>query len=390
MRRYVYCFVVLVFFLNLGMGFSSAENVKVLKIANISAMSGQAASWGVGGSRALHMASEDVGTFTVGGQSYKWEVVDYDHGYNPATAVSALNRAIFTDGIRYGWIQGSGVHPALLPLLKENYFLDFGMMGAGKNLTNPDNPTVFRSMASSDEILMTFFEDIYKIYKVDSIGVIVPNDEMGRSDAEIWRNLHREKKPDIKILGEEYYERGTTDFYPALKRILVKKPGMLFTNAAPTGTIALIAKQARELGFNGIINDATSVLEADVLWNTAGKASDGILAARMWPEPPTRTYVELERRYKEKYKEEMVSLFPEAYAAIPWITEAIRKANSIDTKKVVPALADTVYKNHPFGLASWGGERFYGIKRQIEYPIPLSITENGKWKKVVIKQGKLD
>ncbi len=364
--------------------------MKALKFANISPLSGPAAPWGIAVSRGHEMAAEDVGVFTIGGQQYKWEIVNYDSKYIPGDALSALNKAIFTDGAHYGTVLGAGVHPPLMPLIRENKFLDVASMAGGVKFTNPENPTVFRLHASTDQLIMTFFDDIYRIYKIKRVGIIVPNDEMGKADWELLVKLHKERKPETTIVAEEFFERGMTDFYPALKRMLAKKPDLICTDAAPTGTVALIAKQSRELGFKGILYNPTGVLEAKVLFDTAGKSSDNVLVPRIWAETPTKVYGDLERRYREKYKEEVAALFFEIYAMIPWITEAMKKANSTDVDKFLSAFADMPYKDHPFGPASWGGLKNYGIKRQMVYPIPLSILEGGKWKKVMVKEGKFD
>lgn len=380
----------LMLFLGVGFGISYSADVTAIKFANISCQSGPCAVWGMGISRAVRMAAEDIGTFVVAGKSYKWEVIDYDHKYNPSEALSALNRAIFTDNVRYTIIQGAGVHPPLIPLLRENKILNFGFMCAGKKFTNPDNPTTFRNAGSSDTLIRNFMADIYRIYKMKRVATIAPNDEMGRADVEILHETHKDFKLEPTIVAEEFYERATVDFYPALKRMLAKNPDMIFTDAAPTGTIALIAKQARELGFKDIIFEPTGVLEAKVLFETAGKGSDNILVLRMWPKAPTKLYADIERRYEEKYREPMASVLPEGYAVVPWATEAMKKAGTVESGKVIPVLAETPFENHPFGPAHWGGEKFYGVKRQIIYPTPMSMLTDGKWKLVMVKEGKLD
>jgi len=67
----------------------------------------------------------------------------------------------------------------------------------------------------------------------------------------------------------------------------------------------------------------------------------------------------------------------------------MQKANSIDVEKVIPVLADMPNRDHPCGPASWGAEKFYGVKRQIVYPVGLCILEDQKWK-LLMKKAKLD
>ncbi len=348
MKKLSYFLVATVALFIVGLGFSNAAEVKMIKYGNISAMSGPSAPWGVAIARALRMAAEDIGTFTIAGQSYKWEVIDYDHKYNPADAVSAVNKAIFTDNIRYGCVQGAGVHPPVIPLLRQNDFVDMGMMAGGKNITNPENPSIFRIMASTDQLIMTFFEDIYRIYKVKRVAIIVPNDEMGKADWSLMKKLHQERKPATEIVAEEFFERGMTDFYPALKRMFAKNPDMIFSDASPTGTVSLLAKQSRELGFKGPIYNPTGALEAKTLWETAGKGSDRVVVPRIWAKAPNKIYSDLEKKYEEKFKEPMLGLVPEIYPLLFWTVEAMKKANSVDNEKVYKALRETSYKDHPF------------------------------------------
>ena len=58
-------------------------------------------------------------------------------------------------------------------------------------------------------------------------------------------------KTGAQFVAEEYYERSAKDFGPALLRIIAQKRDLIETGGSPTGSIALIAKQARELGFQG-------------------------------------------------------------------------------------------------------------------------------------------
>jgi hypothetical protein len=80
----------------------------------------------------------------------------------------------------------------------------------------------------------------------------------------------------------------------------------------------------------------------------------------------------------------------EAYGATRWVVNVIQKAGTFDTKKVAEALAESTYPEHPFGAASWGGQKMYGLRRQIVAPIPASIIKDGKWEPLEVLPGKLD
>ena len=368
-----------------------AHAQKVFKIGAIVPVSGPAAAFGLGVQRGLELAAEDVGVFTVAGEKYKLEVVTYDTVYAPDKTVAALNRAVYNDNVKYGVIIGAGVHPPILPIIRETGFLDFAFAAAGRQITNPENPTAFRIMASSDQLYATYAVAIAEKLGGKRIAFLGPNDELGKNDAKaIKAEVEKMKGKGVTFVGEEYYERGARDFGPALLRLIAQKPDIIDTDGSPTGSIALIAKQARELGYTGYFVNSTAVLEAKAIADIAGKAGDNIIALRIWANPPTKLYTELAERHQKKWGEAAPGTLWETYGAARWLVDTLGKAGTLDTKKVAAALAASSYADHPFGPASWGGEKNYGIKRQIVIPIPAAILKNGKWEPFDVRSGKFD
>lgn len=369
----------------------AAHAQKPFKIAAIVPVSGPAAAFGLGVQRGLELAAEDVGVFTVGGEKYRMEVATYDTVYAPDKTVAAINRAVYNDGVKYGVIIGAGVHPPILPIIRETGFLDFAFAAAGKQITNPENPTAFRIMASSDQLYQTYAVAIAEKLGAKRIAFLGPNDELGKNDAKaIKAEADKLKAKGVSFVAEEYYERGARDFGPALLRLIAQKPDIIDTDGSPTGSIALIAKQARELGYNGYFVNTTAVLEAKAISDIAGKAGDNIIALRIWAKPPTPLYTQLAERHQKKWGEAAPGTLWETYGAARWLVDTIARAGTFDTKRVADALASSTYANHPFGAASWGGEKNYGIKRQIVIPIPASILKNGKWEPFDVRSGKFE
>ena len=368
-----------------------AHAQKPFKVAAIVPVSGPAAPFGIGCVRALEMAAEDLGVFTVAGEKYKLEPVTYDTVYKPDQTVAALNRAVYNDGVKYGIIIGAGVHPPILPIIRETGFFDFAFAAAGKSVTNAENPTVFRIMASSDQLYHTFTASVYKKLGIKRVAYLGPNDDLGKYDSKALKEqIEKLKGQGAQFVGEEYYERGAKDFSPALLRLIAQKPDAIDTDGSPTGSIALIAKQARELGYKGYFVNSTAVLEAKQISDIAGAAGDNIVAYRIWGKPPTPLYTQLADRYRKKYNEEPAGTLWEAYAATRWLVQVLEKVGTFDTKKVAAALAESKYPDHPFGPAQWGGEKTYGLKRQIVYPLPVSVLKSGKWEQIEVLMGTLD
>jgi branched-chain amino acid transport system substrate-binding protein len=368
-----------------------AEAQKAFKVGNISPVSGPAAAFGIGVQRALELAAEDIGTFTVAGEKYKLEPVTYDTVYDPAKTVAAINRAVYNDGVKYGIIIGAGVHPGILPIIRETGFLDLAFAAAGRTITNAENPTVFRIMASSDQLYRTFTAPVYQKLGIKRVAFLGPNDELGKNDSKVLKDVIGSMKGQgVQLVGEEYYERGAKDFGPALLRLIAQKPDAIDTDGSPTGSIALIAKQAREQGYTGYFVNSTAVLEAKAIWDVAGPAGENIIAYRIWARAPTPLYQQLADRHQKKWGEAPAGTLWEAYAAARWLVDVVQKANTFDTRKVADALAESKYDAHPFGPATWGGQKTYGAKRQIVAPIPASILKAGKWEQLEVLPGTLE
>ncbi|MFN0304535.1 MAG: ABC transporter substrate-binding protein, partial [Burkholderiales bacterium] len=232
---------------------------------------------------------------------------------------------------------------------------------------------------------------VYEKLAIKRVASLVPNDDLGRFDARTLKEIVTGPlKGKVEYVGEEFFERGAKDFQAALLRLLAQKPDAIDTNASPTGTIALIAKQARELGYEGYFINSTAVLEAKAIVDIAGKAADKVVAYRIWAKSPTPLYDQLAERHVKKYKEPALGIIWESYAAMRWVVEVVQKTDTFDTRKVSDALAASTFANHPFGPASWGAEKTYGIKRQIQTPLPASIIKDGKWESLDVRVGKLD
>ena len=364
---------------------------EAFKIGNLSPLSGPAAAFGIGINRGIELAAEDIGAFTVAGKQYKLELTPYDTSLDPGKTVAALNRAVLNDNVRYGFILGAAVHGAVLPIIRQNGFFDIFMGAAGKEITNAENPTVFRFMASSDQLYYTFTPEIYKKLNIRRVAFLGPNNDLGRSDVRTLKDVAtRLKGQGVEFVGEELVEINAKDFQAALLRLLAKNPDVIDTNAAPTGTVGLIAKQARELGYKGYFISSTAVLEAKALVNIAGKGADNIVAYRIWSNPPTKLYQEIAERHEKKYKEATLGTVWEAYAATRWVVEAVVKAGTFDTKKVAEQLAGSTFQFHPYGPATWGGDKTHGTRRQIQTPLPASIIRDGKWEPLETRMGTLE
>ena len=77
---------------------------QTLKLGVLATLSGAGTAWGMAMQGAAELAAEDVnskGGLEVGGKKYKIEIVAYDDHYKAADALTAINRLIFDDSIKF-------------------------------------------------------------------------------------------------------------------------------------------------------------------------------------------------------------------------------------------------------------------------------------------------
>src|SRR5258705_10850754 len=245
--------IVLVAVMALGWAAPAGAAEKSLEIGVLGPLSGGAAAYGVGLVRAAEIRTDEInkaGGLKVGGDVYRIKLVTYDHKASAADAATAANKLIFQDKVKYIIGNAVGATCNAVQTVSEPQKVLFSFMCWGTKNLGPDKPYSFRSLLSQWEVAEPFYRWVKEKHpSIKRIAVISPNDTSGiDTNTAIMKYA---KALGFEVVADEYYERGTKDFYPALTKILALKPDLLDVAAAPAGEAGLILKQARELGFKG-------------------------------------------------------------------------------------------------------------------------------------------
>ena len=359
-------------------GQSAVFAAEEIAFCNITALSGPAAPWGIPSARGLRLGAEEVnenGGFKVEGKVYKWKIIDYDHKYTPAEAVKAANRAIYSDKARYLSIMGGSPTLACLPLMKENKILSLNAAGGGKSVTNPDNPLVFRYIASVHSVYASIYPYLMKNEGVKTSACVNPDDATGQSGYAASRMMA--DASNVKIIVKEYFERGSKDFTAMLTRVLAKKPDMIDTCYTDSTSSALICKQARELGYEGVIL-LTWGPDPEQVLKIAGPHAEKAYMALGPLEPKTPHQKQVYERFTAKWGAgEWDRNVWFQYDLIPCLTKAIVETQSFDPHILARHLEAMTWEG-VMGKAYFGGSKLFGIKRQYMVPLSLYQFQNGK------------
>ena len=183
------------------------------------------------------------------------------------------------------------------------------------------------------------------------------------------------KSAGITVTGAEAYVAKTTDFTPQLTKLLQDKPDTIFLcGYHPEG--ALIAGQARKLGFDGPLFGADGIDNEDYI-KIGGKATDNtyctvpFLAASAGAEGQA-----FAKRFKEAYGRDVDWMSANAYDCLGILAQVIAKTGA-DRKKIREGLA--AINSEDNGYKGITGLTYFDKKGDCAKPAFVKMAKDGKF-----------
>ncbi|MFA5400730.1 MAG: ABC transporter substrate-binding protein [Dehalococcoidia bacterium] len=179
-------------------------------------------------------------------------------------------------------------------------------------------------------------------------------------------------KNGLKVLADETFSRGDTDFKPQLERIIAKGPDAILVSALAKEAAAIII-QARTLGYTGIIIGGNGFNSTDVI-KQAGSYAEGVMAGTAWNIASINTRnLEFIAAYQKDYGIKPDQFAAQAYTGTWLLANAIRTAGSSDPQTIRDALAGISNFTTPMGSFSFTQER------EPVHPAVVQIVKNGRF-----------
>jgi len=119
-----------------------------------------------------------------------------------------------------------------------------------------------------------------------------------------------------EVVADEGVTKNYTDFRTQLTKIKNSNPDVLCIVITSPNQIALVVKQARELGLNVQLFSPPESVEDPQVVEVAGEAVEGLIYVMPGNPPETEKYKEIAKRYKEKYSEDLPPYLTESYDAL--------------------------------------------------------------------------
>ncbi|MFX0547197.1 ABC transporter substrate-binding protein [Roseovarius sp. S1116L3] len=351
---------------------------QTLKIGALVTQSGAGASWGNGMLRAAELAAEDAnenGGLEVDGVRYKVEVIAYDDAYKANEAVTAANRLVFEDKVKYiiGTV-GSAPILAIQPITEENKVITM-TLGFTSQALSPEKSFTFRPNPTTGEVAQPQIDWVVANQNIKTVGALFPNDETGEAIAEDISEAYA--AAGAELTSTEFFERDRVDFIPLLTRIVSQGVDAIELDGNSPVTAGQIVQQARDIGFEGIIIRTGGPATQEIV-NVAGQAATEGMFVHSAFNPNVEAAAAYQQRFVDTYGDEMNGFSPFFYDGTKMLLKAMQDAGTVeDTEVVKTALENITDYEGVLGTLNWTGEESYGIAHQLDSPFYIARVENG-------------
>jgi branched-chain amino acid transport system substrate-binding protein len=365
--------------MSLSVGSISAASAQTLKIGVISALTGGGAPWGIAAAQAPKIAAAEVnekGGLEVGGKKYKVEVIAYDDQYKAADAVAAYNRLVRQDGVKYLFVMASAGTMAVKQSVEADKVIALTSSYTAKAI-EPNTRYMFRLFSVASDYMPSLVQWLKANYKERRIVILNPNDETGWDHGKLSERLFKES--GYQIQGQELFERTQKDFQPMLTKVIALKPEVIDVGSTPPATAGLMIRQARELGYKGLIIKTGGAGPRDIVAAAGKDAAEGMVSI-LYADPANEGYRRVAAAYRKAIGQQPNEILVSFYDATKVLLRAIQQAGDVgDTTKVAAAFSKALpMPSVQNDMLSLGGKASSGIDHQIMSVMYIGVIRNGE------------
>ncbi|MBD8528419.1 MULTISPECIES: ABC transporter substrate-binding protein [unclassified Massilia] len=227
----------------------AAQAQEVIKIGYSGPLSGGAALYGKNVLSGMEMAAAEINAkpLQIGGKNYKVEIVALDDKYNPAETGINVQRLVQQHKTAAVLVPHSGGVFAVQGMNERSNLLLLAYTSLpqvterGNKLTIRIPPDFTGYIAPFTKAMMTRFGK--------NVAMVQADHDYAKAWSAAFKPAWEAAGGKIVAENPMSYNKAT-DFYSGVSRAMQSKPDVMFIGGASEPT-ALVAKQARELGFKG-------------------------------------------------------------------------------------------------------------------------------------------
>jgi branched-chain amino acid transport system substrate-binding protein len=184
-------------------------------------------------------------------------------------------------------------------------------------------------------------------------AVIAPNYEYGQSAVRWFKELLKERRPEIEFVEEQWPPQGRLEAGPVVQALLQADPDAIYNATFATDLVRFVREGEVRGLFEG--REVVSLLtgEPEYLDPLGAEAPEGwIVTGYPWSKIDTPEHQRFLDAFQERWNEPPKLGAVVGYAAIYSVAEAIEKAGSTDTDAMIEAMAGLEVMT-PFGPITW-------------------------------------
>ncbi len=198
----------------------------------------------------VKMAVDEInakGGITVSGKKYKLDLLVEDTQSRADVAVSGAQKLLSGGDVRFIFTTNiSVVGSPIANLVSRSPVILIGAFTTMQGLLGkPGSELFFRSIPSDGSIAPPFIKVSKEQLNVSKLGVIFSNDDVSKGIVAAYEPIF--KANGVDFAGVEYFQAGTTDFAPVLRKFQRTGIDGIFTGWADTD-IEPIVRQVLEIG----------------------------------------------------------------------------------------------------------------------------------------------
>ncbi|MCG1053545.1 branched-chain amino acid ABC transporter substrate-binding protein [Mycetohabitans sp. B5] len=316
-----------------------AQQAEQVKVGFAAPMTGAQAHYGKDMQNGIVLAIEDFNATkpVIGGKPVQIVLDTGDDQADPRTGTTVAQKLV-DDGIKgmLGHFNSGTTIPA--SRIYANAGIAQIAMATAPEYTQQGYKTTFRMMTSDTQQGSVAGTFAVKALKLKKVVIIDDRTAYGQGLADQFEKAA--KASGAKILDREYTNDKAVDFKAILTKVKSMTPDLVYYGGADAQAGPMV-KQMKALGIKAPLM-AGEMVKTDTFLKIAGDAANGTIASLaglpLGEMPGGKDYV---AKYKKRFGEEVQTYSPYAYDGAMAMFDAMRKANSTDPAKYLPALART-------------------------------------------------
>ncbi|MFC1950220.1 ABC transporter substrate-binding protein, partial [Chloroflexota bacterium] len=352
---------------------------KTVKVGFLSALTGDAAAWGLPGLYGVEIWVDEVnaaGGLHVGGDTYLIEIESYDDEYNANKAALGAKKLVLEDEVAIVTMMSGG--PVIAA---RDFFTEHKVMSTSLMITDigPDWPYLFALSEISPLQGMPLYAYVGNSNPGATTVALTDPDDVGiryhfAMSKAGWESV------GIETIYAQMHDPGTIDYAPIATAMVASGADIMCWDAAWPFAVHLLTEQAQILGFDGPICGYTLDLYPELVERVGKEYIEGFVF--VFPDFDDPALTPEQNAFYAEYDR----LYPGTWSAVSWEyadnlkiwAKYAEQAGTFNSDEVIKAMRADPNPMGSFGPAQWVGKEVFGVDNALASVWPVVQMQDGK------------